>query len=218
MTRRLRCRLLTAHRRIIDALIETGRGEISSTAGDSVLAEFASVVDAVHCSVAIQQALHRAHRDLPREQQMHLRIGIYVGDVMVKEGGIFGDGVNVADRVEALAEPGGACVTRGVRGHVRDRVDYQFEDLGEHTVKNIARPVRAFRLVFDAEGTTELKPSLPQERSSVSLSSVGVAAAGSEMIELAFWQSVQESDDPHEYQATSIATRMALRRVGPSAC
>jgi len=109
---------LSAHRNIIDALIAAGRGEISGTAGDSVLAEFASVVDAVHCAVSIQQALAKANADLPAGSRMLLRIGINVGDVMVKDGGIFGDGVNVAVRLEAIAEPGGICVTRGVRDHL----------------------------------------------------------------------------------------------------
>src|SRR3712207_2401698 len=150
---------LTAHRGIIDNLIEMGRGQISNTAGDSVLAEFASVVDAVRCAVAVQQGMRKANAALTSERQMHLRIGINVGDVMVKDGGIFGDGVNVAARLETLADPGGICVTRGVRDHVRDRVDYEFEDLGEHSVKNIARPVRVFRVVFDPDGSTELTPT-----------------------------------------------------------
>jgi class 3 adenylate cyclase len=194
---------LTSHRSIIDGVIEAGRGQISSTAGDSVLAEFASVVDAVRCAVAVQQAMHRANAALAPERQMHLRIGINVGDVMVKDGGIFGDGVNVAARVEALADAAGICVTRGVRDHVRDRVDYEFEDLGEHGVKNIARPVRVFRVVFDAAGRTELSSGPQPETPSLgttSLSTAGAGAAGSETIELAFWQSVQASDDLHEYE------------------
>jgi class 3 adenylate cyclase len=194
---------LTAHRSIIDNLIEMGRGQISNTAGDSVLAEFASVVDAVRCAVAVQQGMRKANAALRQDRQMHLRIGINVGDVMVKNGGIFGDGVNVAARLEALAEAGGICVTRGVRDHVRDRVDYEFEDLGEHSVKNIARPVRVFRVAFDPDGSTELAANGASEAAptpSVSVTSAGVAAAGSEAIELAFWQSVQASDDPQEYQ------------------
>jgi len=193
---------LTGHRGIIDGLIEAGRGQISSTAGDSVLAEFASVVDAVRCAVAVQQAMHKANADLAPERQMRLRIGINVGDVMVKDGGIFGDGVNVAARLEALAEPGGICVTRGVRDHVRDRADYEFEDLGEHRVKNIARPVRVFRVVFDLDGSTELSSNMSPDAPAgptVSVASAG-GAVGSEAIELAFWQSVQASDDAEEYK------------------
>src|SRR5829696_5844485 len=193
---------LTAHRRIIDDLIVAGRGEISGTAGDSVLAEFASVVDALHCAVGIQQALTKANRALPPEGTMMLRIGINVGDVMVKDGSIFGDGVNVAARLEALAEPGGICVTRGVRDQVRDRLDYAFQDLGEHSVKNIARPVRAFRLQFDPDGTTELSPGGPP--TSPAAMSPGGGPSGpreANATELAFWQSVQASDDPAEYRA-----------------
>ena len=106
---------LTTHRTVIDDLIIAGRGEISGTAGDSVLAEFASVVDAVHCAVAIQQALHKCNANLTDERRMRLRIGINVGDVLVKDGTIFGDGVNVASRLEGLAEPGSVCITRCAR-------------------------------------------------------------------------------------------------------
>jgi adenylate cyclase len=190
---------LTAHRRIIDDLIAAGRGEISGSAGDSVLAEFASVVDAVHCAVGIQQALTKANRTLPPGATMMLRIGINVGDVMVKDGSIFGDGVNVAARLEALAEPGGICVTRGVRDQVRDRLNYAFQDLGEHSVKNIARPVRAFRLQFDPDGTTELSPGAPPTSAAATSSGDGPGEANA--TELAFWKSVQASDDPAEYGA-----------------
>src|SRR4029453_7072290 len=113
------------------------------------------------CAVAIQQALAKANKPLPAESRMLFRIGINVGDVMVKDGDIFGDGVNVAARLEGIAEPGGICVTRGVRDHLRDRMEYEFEDLGEHKVKNIARPVRVFRVCFDPDGKTELTPKEP---------------------------------------------------------
>ena len=195
---------LTAHRAIIDELIANGRGEIAGTAGDSVLAEFASVVDAVRCAVAIQQALAKANKPLPAESRMLFRIGINVGDVMVKDGDIFGDGVNVAARLEGIAEPGGICVTRGVRDHLRDRMEYKFEDLGEHSVKNIARSVRVFRVRFDPNGTTELAASEPPPPSAEALAASGSRASqpkGTEPAEMAFWQSVEASDDPKEYQA-----------------
>ena len=154
-------------------------------------------------AVAIQQALAKANEPLPEESRMQFRIGINVGDVMVKDGDIFGDGVNVAARLEGIAEPGGICVTRGVRDHLRDRMEYEFEDLGEHSVKNIARPVRVFRVSFDPEGTTELVASEPPPPSAeaVSGASGGNAAEDTESVELAFWQSVEASDDPKEYQA-----------------
>ena len=189
---------LTTHRTLIDDLITAGRGQIAGTAGDSVLAEFASVVDAVHCAVAIQQVLHKANADLPPERRMQLRIGINIGDVLVKDGTIFGDGVNVASRLEALAEPGSVCITRGVRDHIRDRGDYTFEDLGEHSVKNIARPVRVFRIFFDPDGTTELRESATPEPP---LSSGGVSDPSQDAIELEFWKSVQASGEVDGYGA-----------------
>ena len=193
---------LTAHRAIIDELIANGRGEIAGTAGDSVLAEFASVVDAVRCAVSIQQSLAKANEPLPEESRMLFRIGINVGDVMVKDGDIFGDGVNVAARLEGIAEPGGICVTRGVRDHLRDRMEYKFEDLGEHSVKNIARPVRVFRVSFDPNGTREFAASEPPPPEAPSPSPNGNGAAeGVEPVELAFWQSVEASNDPNEYRA-----------------
>ncbi len=196
---------LTSHRAIVDALIAGGNGQISGTAGDSVLAEFASVVNAVTCAVAIQQSLHKANAGLPDDQRMNFRIGINVGDVMVKNGDLFGDGVNVAARLEALAEPGGVCVTRGVRDHVRDRVAFDFEDLGEQAVKNIARPIRAFRVIFDPNDTVEVlltaTPSLANAPARGGDLANGAAAEGSEAIELAFWQSIEGSGAASEYQA-----------------
>ena len=103
--------MLTSRRTVVDALIESANGQIFGTAGDSILAEFPSVVQAVNCAIAIQLAIGRANVDIPAENQMNFRIGINVGDVMVKNGDIFGDGVNIAARLEALADIGGICVT-----------------------------------------------------------------------------------------------------------
>jgi len=195
---------LSSQRAIIDRIIVSLRGEISGTAGDSVLAEFASVVDALHCAISIQQSLATANEDLPLSAKMLWRIGINVGDVMVKDGGIFGDGVNVASRLEGLAEPGGICVTRGVRDHLRDRLGYEFEDLGEHSVKNIARPVRIFRVLFDRKGSVDpaAMSSPPPHKETIQLSPTnGRGAADAKDVEVAFWQSVQASDDPSEYRA-----------------
>jgi len=191
---------LTAHRSIVDDLIVRVRGQIFGTAGDSVLAEFPSVVDAYACAVAIQQALTRANSDLPESDRMLLRIGINVGDVMVKDGDIFGDGVNIAARVEALASPGGICVTRGVRDHLRDRVDTRFSDLGEHTVKNISRPVRVFQAIFDPNGEPALpEPPIAQEGDPADRPYTSPEAGSDKAAEIAFWQSVEASDDDAEY-------------------
>jgi len=187
---------LTSHRQTIDALIASGRGVLSNSAGDSILAEFASVVDALDTAVAIQQAMSRANKNLVAERRMLFRIGINVGDVMVKDGGIFGDGVNVAARLEGLADPGGICVTRGVRDHLRDRMEYTFRDLGEHSVKNIARPVRAFRVVFDHDGSNVLTLTEPARSKQVAADKPRLEP---DPVELAFWESVQASDDQGEY-------------------
>src|SRR6476620_6499829 len=140
---------LSAHRTIADELIVAFRGRIANTAGDSVLVELASVVDAVRCAMEIQMKIAAANDDLPEARRMHFRIGINVGDVMVKNGDIFGDGVNVAARLESLAEPGGICVSRGVRDQVRRKLPYSYVDLGEQRVKNIAQPIRCYLMCLD---------------------------------------------------------------------
>ena len=140
---------LSAHRAAVDELIVAFRGRIANTAGDSVLAEFASVVDTVRCAVRMQKTIEDLNATLPEERRMSFRIGINVGDVIAKEGDIFGDGVNIAARLQMLADAGGICVSRGVRDHIRHLGSFQFEDLGEQQVKNIARPVRAFRVIAD---------------------------------------------------------------------
>ena len=131
---------------VVDELIAQHRGRIANTAGDSVLAEFASVLDAVRCAIEIQAALAKANESEPEGRRMRFRIGVNVGDVMVKDDDIFGDGVNVAARLEGLVKGGEICVSRGVHDHLRHRGGMVFEDLGEQLVKNIAHPIRAFRL------------------------------------------------------------------------
>jgi adenylate cyclase len=197
---------LTSHRTIVDGLIEKARGQIFGTAGDSVLAEFPCIVHAFNSAVAIQQAMWRANQALPEDRRMSFRIGINVGDVLVKNGDIFGDGVNIAARLEGLADVGGIRVTRGVRDHLRDRVEATFEDLGEHSIRNIARPLRVFRVLFDPKGEPVIAMSPPtaegSERSSAFEQSLSQDRDGDDegrRIEVAFWESVQESDDPAEY-------------------
>jgi class 3 adenylate cyclase len=114
--------------------------------GDGFLAEFASVVDAVRCAIEIQRGMAEREPEVSEERRIRFRIGINLGDVIVEEHDIFGDGVNVAARLEALAEPGSICVSRVVRDQVRDKLNYAFEDMGEQSVKNITRPVRVYAL------------------------------------------------------------------------
>jgi adenylate cyclase len=128
---------------VIDLKIAEHRGRIVKTTGDGLLGEFASVVDAVRCAVEVQRAIAERNIDVPADNRIEFRIGINLGDIIIDNGDIFGDGVNVAARLEASAEPGGICVSRVVRDQVRDKLDFPFEDLGEQNLKNIARPVRA---------------------------------------------------------------------------
>ncbi len=144
-------RTLSSHRKIIDSLIEQHRGRFVNSAGDSVLAEFASVVNAVQCAVEVQNRLSTANESTPAARRMEFRIGVNLGDVMVEGAQIYGDGVNVAARLESLAEPGGICVSGKVREELGDKLALSFADLGEQQVKNIAKPVRVFRVL--ANGT-----------------------------------------------------------------
>ena len=151
---------LTSHRKIIDSLIEQYRGRFVNSAGDSVLAEFASVVEAVNCAVAVQKALRTENAGLPETRRMEFRIGVNLGDVIIEGGQIYGDGVNVAARLESLAEPGGICVSGVVHDQVRDKLEFGFQDRGEQAVKNIARPVHVWSVVPD--GAKAAAPSLTQ--------------------------------------------------------
>ena len=130
---------LKAHRReLVEPKIGEHSGRIVKTTGDGLLAEFPSVVDAVRCAAEVQRAMIDREAGVTEARRIRFRIGINLGDVIVEDDDIFGDGVNVAARLEGLAEPGGICISRTVRDQIRDRLPYAFEDLGEKSVKNIA--------------------------------------------------------------------------------
>jgi adenylate cyclase len=131
---------------LVEPKIAEHRGRIVKNTGDGFLAEFASVIDAVRCAVEVQQGMAEANAAMPPDTRIEFRVGINLGDVIAEEHDIFGHGVNVAARLEAIAEPGGICLSRVVRDQVRDSLDYVFEDMGEQQVKNIARPVRVYRV------------------------------------------------------------------------
>jgi TolB-like protein/class 3 adenylate cyclase len=138
---------LKAHRReLVDPKIAEHRGRIVKTTGDGMLVEFGSVVDAVRCAAEVQRGILDRDRDVTDERRIRFRIGVNLGDIIVDGGDIFGDGVNVAARLEALAEPGGVCVSHTVRDQIHDKLPYVLDDLGEQFVKNIARPIRAYAL------------------------------------------------------------------------
>src|SRR6201981_1314278 len=132
--------------KLVEPKIREHRGHTVKNTGDGLLAEFPSVVDAVRCAVEIQRGMAEREPDLPEDRRIRFRIGVNLGDVIVEEHDIFGDGVNVAARLEGLAEPGGVCISRMVRDPIRDKLLYPFVDRGEQSVKNIARPVRVYAL------------------------------------------------------------------------
>ena len=160
-------RLKEVRRELADPKIKEHRGRIVKTTGDGLLLEFASVVDAVRCAVEVQREMADRNNDVPSDRRIEFRMGINVGDIIKDGRDIFGDGVNVAARLEALAEPGGICVSRVVRDQVRDKLTFSFEDMGQQRVKNIARPVRIHRVVVGkaADGSqiaaVALMPSSP---------------------------------------------------------
>jgi TolB-like protein/class 3 adenylate cyclase/Flp pilus assembly protein TadD len=182
---------LKAHfRELIDPKIEEHRGRIVKNTGDGLLAEFASVVDAVRCAVEVQRATADREPDVPEDRRIKFRIGVNLGDVIVEEHDIFGDGVNVAARLEALAEAGGICISRTVRDQIRDKLPYTFEDLGEQAVKNIARPVRVYK--WRLESIT----GVPTTRASSATSSLPPAAAP--RLSIVVLPFANLSDDPEQ--------------------
>jgi adenylate cyclase len=142
-----------------DPKIAAHRGRIVKTTGDGMLVEFASVVDAVRFAVEVQRGMAERNADVEPQRRLEFRIGINLGDIISDDNDIYGDGVNVAARLEALAEPGGICVSGTVHDHVRDKLDVAFDDLGEQQVKNIARPVHVFRVRLG--GGSPVKTPLP---------------------------------------------------------
>ena len=157
-------------RELADPKIKEHRGRIVKTTGDGLLVEFASVVDAVRCAVEVQYEMAERNAGVPEEQRIQFRIGINLGDIIKDGRDIHGDGVNIAARLEALAEPGGICVNRVVRDQVRDKLDFAFEDAGEQRVKNIARPLRVYRIrpgrsAGDTMGAVQPPLALPDKPS-----------------------------------------------------
>jgi class 3 adenylate cyclase len=158
-------RLREHFRDLVDPKIKEHRGRIVKNTGDGMLAEFSSVVDAVRCAVEMQRAMTDRNAETVEDKRINFRVGINLGDVIAEADDIYGDGVNVAARLEALAEPGGICISRVVRDQIRDKLPYPFEDKGEQSVKNIARSVRVFALRPEAVAelpTTTVSTPVPR--------------------------------------------------------
>ena len=163
--------MLTARRRqVLEPLVSRHHGRVFKLIGDGVLVEFGSAVDAVRCAVELQAGMAAANDELPSDRRLLLRIGVNIGDVIVEGGDRYGDAVNIAARLESLAEPGGICVSNAVYEQVRRKLDCEFEDLGRRTVKNMAEPIHLHRLrprtvadlsAFHKVGTRSQLPAKP---------------------------------------------------------
>jgi adenylate cyclase len=182
-------RTITAYREVMTTLIHQHRGKVVDSPGDNVLAEFASVVDAVQCAVAVQKEIDARNTELPENRQMHFRIGINLGDVIQEGDRIYGDGVNIAARLEGLAEPGGICVSKTAFDHIESKLPYGYDFIGDQTVKNISKPVGAYRVLMDPRVTVAGKPKekllAPKRRMPIL---VGVVAVLVLVVAAGVWQ------------------------------
>ena len=146
---------------LVDPAIATHRGRIVKTTGDGMLAEFASAVDAVRCAVEVQRGMADQNGSVAKDARIEFRIGIHLGDVMIDDNDIFGDGVNIAARLEGIAEPGGVCISDDTHRQIRGKVDIAFDDIGSQTLKNIAEPMRAWRMQIDPGLSSTTRPAQP---------------------------------------------------------
>ena len=167
---------LRQYRAAMDALVERHDGRTINTWGDAVIAEFSSVVEAVLCAVEVQRELAVRNRTLPEAEQMWFRIGINLGDVMVENDDLYGEGVNIAARLQELAEPGGILISGPVYDLVRNKLSVGFEHLGQQAVKNVTEPVISYRIVLDGEGRPAMAAPLPRTAAAVDAQPHGLAA------------------------------------------
>jgi len=165
-------RILREHRVIADAVVAKHGGRIVKTTGDGLLIEFPSVVDAVECAVAVQTVMAERNEGVPQDRRMLFRIGINLGDILIEGDDILGDGVNVAARLEGIAEPGGICISSSAYDQVRGKIDVEFTDLGEQSLKNIARPVRTYAVMRNGLGLNKQHGAVPHTPSAPRLSIV----------------------------------------------
>src|SRR5215469_16666172 len=203
-------RLKAHHRQLVEPKIREHRGRIVKTTGDGMLVEFHSVVDAVRCAAEVQRGMIDRELQLSDDQRIKFRIGINLGDVIAERGDIFGDGVNVAARLEALAEPGIICVSGVVRDQIRDKLPLPLDDLGEQSVKNIARPVRVYALRPEAIAdlpASSMPIATPRRRPVVGISTATAIAAVLALGVSAWWlwPAAKRSSTPEMSATTSIS-------------
>jgi len=182
-------RTLTTYREVLATLIHQHNGKVLDSPGDNLLAEFVSVVDAVQCAVAVQKEIKARNDELPEERRMQFRIGINLGDVIQEEERIYGDGVNIAARLEGLAEPGGICISKTAFDHIESKLPYGYDFIGDQTVKNIAKPVGAYRVLMDprvtVSGKLEEEKRSPMKQMPII---IGIAAVAVLAVVAGIWQ------------------------------
>ena len=195
---------LRAHRReLIDPKVAEYRGRIVNTAGDSILIEFPSVVEALRCAIDMQRGMAERNAEVPEDARISFRLGVNLGDVIEQDGDLLGDGVNIAARLEGLADPGGICLSRAARDQVRDRIDIAIEDMGEVEVKNIARPVRVFRVLYEGQATSSSRRfNVTKFRLAVAAAAMIVAIVGGA---LWWWQPWIERVEPADLAKMKFA-------------
>jgi adenylate cyclase len=202
---------LRSHRKdVIDPKLAEHRGRLVNTAGDSILVEFPSVLDAVRCAVEIQQAMAARNVDVPELQRVVFRIGINVGDVIFQDGEVYGDGVNVAARLEQIAQPGAVYVSRSVREQVGERLPYAFESLGAREVKNIEQPVEVWRVRWEPGAAATARPRARDARPSLAV--LPFTNAGGDPDQEYFVDGLTEDliTDISRFSRMSVAARSAV--------
>jgi len=210
-------RTLTSYREVMTILIQQHNGKVLDSPGDNLLAEFVSVVDAVQCAVAVQKEIKTRNDQLPENRRMQFRIGINLGDVIQEEERIYGDGVNIAARLEGLSEPGGICISKTAFDQIESKLPYGYEFLGDQPVKNISKPVGAYRVLMEPRVTVAGEPAKV----------VSAAEKGGPSPSERFSRVIRKSGNPMDYYAggfVCIACAMGLpifgyfiERIGPGA-
>jgi class 3 adenylate cyclase len=205
---------LRGHRAVFEALLKQHHGRIFNTAGDAILAEFPSAVEAVRCATEIQSALQTRNEHVPADQKMLFRMGINLGDVVVQGGDLLGDGVNVASRIQAVAEPGGICISGSVYDQIQNKLSLQFRSLGDQSFKNIAQPVRTFTITHAETGKLPSNLRRPGSRSPAMLVGVvlGLIALGA----AGYWY-YRDSESKRSDQAAMMAQLEAQKKAAEDA-
>lgn len=187
-------RLVTAYREEIELLVRQNRGELVDFTGDNFLAHFSSSLAAVSCAVEIQQVLRARNQSLPEDRRMRFRLGIHQGDVRMEGGRVFGTGVNIAARLEALADPGGICISGSIKDQLQGRMDLRTDDMGSKSVKNISEPVRVHRLIFGDAAASAASPATTASGPSYKVLAAAAVLVLLVAIGLGFWLSQGAGD------------------------